>query len=44
VYRVSVGWLPDANWWYPGTTDADSAGAITVTEHGAVSGIDWRLP
>jgi hypothetical protein len=31
-------------WWYPGTSDPDSAGVITIRDLGEVTGLSWRLP
>lgn len=30
-------------WWYPGTTDIDSATVISISEYNTVSDIDWSL-
>jgi len=43
-YKAAVEGALGLLWWYPGTADPDSAGTITIADHAAVSGIEWRLP
>jgi hypothetical protein len=31
-------------WWFPGTSDRDSARVIAIRGHAQVEGIEWRLP
>ena len=35
---------PTGTIWYPGTTNWDSAGVVTIVDHSAVSGIEISLP
>ncbi|MDO9172794.1 MAG: hypothetical protein Q7W29_13285, partial [bacterium] len=34
----------DVVWWYPGSYGFGGAAAVTIVDHGAVTGLSWTLP
>jgi hypothetical protein len=43
-YNLRIELSGDDLWWYPGSYGFDGAAAVTIVDHGAVTGLTWTLP